>query len=269
MDEIFAMLEDYSKRNIIFTRKAIERILNILLQIDNLQRRVSYEISRDEIISLDNLQNKNILAEFDMDSVLYVYYREILKSIYKKKYLSKYDTNLSKIAIAFKKNIMIIETIFHEIEHANELVKIQNVYDGHIATQIYRYEYDYQFATDDIGMIEFIKRSIIFRRCYNISFMERMAEITALERTGTLLEPLDGELAILKENERKIKEDFILKEYQNGLSGPTTKFLSCIDCLKDFNDSGYMNVIRSMPFEERLRYGFGITESEYKKVKKI
>ena len=163
---------------------------------------------------------------------------------------------------------MIIETIFHEIEHVNELVKIGDPYDGSIETQLYRYEYDYQFATDDLNPIEFLKRSIIFRRCYKISFMERMAEIVAFERTGELLTPLDGELAILKENESKIKDDFILKEYENGLSGPTTKFLSCINCLKDFNDSGYTHIVNRMPFEERLRYGFGITEAEYKKVKK-
>ena len=86
MEEILKILYDYSINNKVLSKDAIGRILTIVLEINNLQNKISYEIINDEIISLQNIwDNNNILAEFDMDTTIYIYYLEIFKSIYKNK----------------------------------------------------------------------------------------------------------------------------------------------------------------------------------------
>lgn len=265
---MLSILYDYSTNNELFSKDAIIKILEMSLTENNLQNTISYEISNDDIFDISNLWNKNLLAMFDMDAIIYIYYHEILKSINKKKYLSKYDGNLTDIELTFKKNIMILETIIHEVEHANQLMHIRNIYDGSIETQLYRYEYDYMYPSEDINLFSYYMRSLTYQIYYHLSFMERMANIISYEKTAHILSELDNKYQRLYESETKILDDFIIKEYQQNPHGPTIRFMNNLGFSHEFRECGYDRMINNMSFDERLRYGFMITEEEYKKVKK-
>lgn len=270
MAEILKIFYDYSINNKVLSRDAIGKILEIVLNENNLQDKVFYEISKDEIISWQSIWNNNIIAEFDMDTTIYIYYLEIFKSIYKKKYLTKYDTNLNETEHTFKKNAMIIETIFHEVEHAKQLMYIKNIYDGSLETQIYRYEYDFLFSEDSYkNPFAYVKHNYIYQKNYDISFMERMANFNSYEKTSLLLKELGNIYHKLYESEVKMTDDFMLEGYKKSLLGPTLKFIRNIGYYDEFTNSGFIDEINNMPFINRFYYGLPITNEEYKqKVKK-
>ena len=170
----------------------------------------------------------------------------------------------------FKKNILILETIFHEIEHVKQLEYIKDIYDGHIETQIYRYEYDYlysPFELEEVGFFkynfELLKRNIAYNKNYALSFMERMANLNSNDIMLSMLKSISE---TLYNNQQKIGNDILTKGYNdNNLLGPTTKFIQNIGYRKEFMLMGYPELIANMSFEERLRYGFQITDEEYKK----
>lgn len=272
MDNILNIFYEYSINNKLLDKQAITKILDIILKELNFNNKIIYSISKDERFDLSNIWNSNILAEFDFDSIIYIYYLEILKSIHKKKYLTKFDINLNNTEISFKKNILIIETIFHEIEHVKQLEKIKDIYNGSIESELYRYEYDFLYpCLEDESFITYhkdsIKRDIIYLKNYKYSFMERMANLNSSLIIANLLHNLGKDLNNLYNIQNTIMNYYLIKDYDNNLSGPTIKFITNIGYINDFKEQ--IDTINNMSFEDRLKYGFMITKEEYlKKVKK-
>lgn len=274
MDNILDIFYEHSKNDKLLTREAIKKILDIILNELNLENKITYSLSTDEIFDISNIWNINVLAEFDMDSIIYIYYLELLKSINKKKYRTKFDKNynLTDNDMSFKKNILILETIFHEIEHVKQLEIVKDIYSDTIEAIIYRYEYDFfyseleeEYESNISYYLNVFKQNIIELTTYNISFMERMANINSFKEMYNLLYKLGNNYSNLYNIEKDILDDYIIKYYSTDLNGPTTKFINKIGYMEEFYECNYPNIIDKMSLEERLKYGFKITNEEYKK----
>lgn len=274
MDNVLDIVYEYSINHRLLDRKAISRILDIILKINEFDDRISYRITKDNKFDLTNIFDSNTLGEFDMNSMIYIYYQQMLKGIRKNKHLTKFDHyyELNNIDIMFKKNLFILETILHEIEHVKQLKTIKNLFEDSIEAKLYRYEYNYLspcydfFETGFVSFyIEIFKRELVYQRYYNISFLERMAKINSLEQIYKLLYQLGKDFSRLYGIQRYVINDFMMREYGDSLIGPTIRFMSNIGGMREFNLQGLPSVIDKMSTDERIRYGFNITDEEYKK----
>lgn len=274
MDNVLDILYEYSINHRLLDRKAISRIMDIILKTNNYDNKISYIISKDSKFDIANWNSDSVLGEFDMKSTIYIYYWEILKSIRKKKYLSSIDRKyeLSELEIAFKRNLLILETLFHELEHVKQLEIVRNIYNRSIEGKIYQYEINYMHPNIDIfdeGIFGYyalaVKHTLIYNRNYNLSFMERMANIKSLEEIYRLLLKLGNDYSKLYTIQGKIIDYYITREYENGLIGPTTKFITNLGYTSYFTKDDLLNIIKKLNLDDRIRYGFTITEEEYKK----
>ena len=97
--------------------------------------------------------------------------------------------------------------------------------------------------------------------------MERMANLNSSLIIANLLHNLGNDLNNLYNIQNTIMNYYLIKDYNNNLSGPTIKFITNIGYINDFKEQ--IDTINNMSFEDRLKYGFMITKDEYlKKVKK-
>lgn len=274
MDNVLDMLYEYSINHRLLDRNAVGKIIEIILRDINLSDKINYQISKDNKFDLTNMFNSNILGEFNMNSTIYIYYWQMLKCIRNNKHLTKFDHyyELSNKDMMFKKNMLILEAILHEIEHVKQLQSIRDVYDHSFITNLYRYEYNYlspNYDSLEIGFIgycvDIFKRELTYHRYYNLSFLERMAKINSLEQIYRLLFQLGKDYSSLYNIQRYLINDYMIKEYSDSLDGPTTRLISNIGIIREFSKQDYPSIISNMSLEERIRYGFKITEEEYKK----
>ncbi len=278
MDNVLDIFYEYSINNKLLDRKAISKILDIILKNNKFDDKILYIITKDSKFDITSMGNCNILGEFDMDSIIYIYYWEMLKSIRKKKYLTNIDRKyeLNNIEIMFKKNMLILQTLFHEVEHVKQLESVKNIYNNSIEGKLYQYEINYIYPHYDIfdkGIISYysslIKHEIIYNNNYNISFMERMANIKSLEEIYKLLLRLGNDYSKLYDIQREIIDDYMIKDYSNGLIGPTTRFISNLGYNRYFTKDDLLSITEKLDFDDRIIYGFQISEEEYKKRIKI
>lgn len=278
MDDILDILYDYSINNRIFDKEAISKILDVLLTINSFDDKISYLICKDDKTNLSNTSNGGVLGEFDMNSKIYIYYWEMLNAIRKNKYRTaideKYDLNSKETA--FKKNMFILQTLFHELEHAKQAQIVDDMQDNSLEKKLYQFEINYVCVQDDVlskGMLRYFitlfKHEFIYNMNYNISFMERMANIKSYEEICNLLLKLGNDFNKLYDIQKEVKDRFIVKDYKDGLIGPTTRFISNLGYTKYFTKNDLLEALSELSLDDRIRYGFRITEDEYtKKIKK-
>ena len=267
MDEILDILYDYTIKNKLFDITAIDKILKLLLINNGFRDIISYEIVEKDSFN-------RILGEFNLHSVIYIYYGKLLKRIRQKAYLTKFDKkyNLSDIEITGQKNVFMINTLFHEVEHVKQLEMVKGIHNTTVERKLYQYEINFMRPHDDIfdtGIIKYciklIKCELIYNMNYCLSFMERMANIGALEQIKGLLIKLGSEFNDLYSVQGDVLDQYIIANYKYDLFGPTTKFISNLGFTKDFTKKDLVKIEETMNFDNRLRYGFMITEEEYKK----
>ena len=272
MDNILDILYTYSTNNKTLDEWAVKTMLIELLKDNRLDTFINYIIVNKKRLDT-SFGTKHILGEYDFRDNIFIYLNEINKYIncnkWKTKYHKLYEYNDFYEYLA--KNMVIIETIIHEVHHAKQAAMTQDIYDYSIEKQIVRYEIDYinpYFDIFDLNFIEFyfdyFKRKINYYHCYNISFMERMANNISLNKIKDIIIKLNLDNNFLYIVYDNILTTYLLKEYKNDLIGPTIKFMKRIGCTDEFNNSDVFDMIDSMEYNERIKYGLPITEDEYK-----
>lgn len=270
MDDILDIFIDYTYKNKVFDISAINKIFNILLVNHNFDGKITYVITKKKNID-------NTLGEFDFNSTIYICYYEMLKRLRQKAYLSKFEKNdsLSNIEITGRKNAFILHTILHEIEHIKQIESVKDIRNKSLETKLYQYEINHMRPHDDIldiGIIKFylkiLRCNIVYKRDYHLSFMERMANINALEEIKNLLAKLGSELNNIYDAQSDMLNEYIVAEYKKNLIGPTTRFIYNLGYSRDFTQEDLLNINENFNFDNRLRYGFKITEEEYNKMLK-
>ena len=265
----------YASRLKLLDIEAINKICDIILKENKLNNIINFKIINNRDSKFINTNGVK-LGEYDMDHTIYIFYNDILNCIKNDTltngYYDRYDLNDFEDTMV--NNINILETIFHEIEHAKQVLKVKDISDSSIERVIYQYEYDFMYPDDSFNdsslvrhYINSFKKYIIYNLNYNISFMERMANINSKEVLINILRELGSDFKNIYDIQKKLLDIFMFKEFKYNISGPTNTFLYKINCMEDFVKSGYSLIVNEMNFEERYRYGFGISNTEYKKIR--
>ena len=270
--ELLDLLYNYTSNYQLFDFETVKTICNIIKEKNKLD--INYEINNDNKSSV--LYEHNNLGEYDLEKTIYIFYQEIIncinKGTFKKMYYDNY--RLSPIETIMVNNINILETIIHETEHAKQIALIKNSNIDTVERTLYQYEYDFMAPDYDYSETSFIKyhynifkKYIIYSLNYNISFMERMANINSKEEIISLLKEFGNEFKSVLNIEKNILDYFMYEGYKYNINGPTNTFIYKIGASKDFREHGYYKIVQDMNFDTRYRYGFQLTDNEYKKIR--
>ena len=265
--DILNIIYNYSTNNKILDIDAIKEICTLIINNKHLNNNLSFitDINKSRL-------DKYVLGEYDMENTVYIYYNQIYSflnsKIFKKKYLDK--DNLTNTEITMLKNLHIIETILHELEHFYQTNKVKDNLDNSFEKILYQYEYNFMFPNINFNNIfkfyfDIIKNFYLTHATYDISFMERMANINSKEQIIIILKKYNNEFNNVCHLKKKHLEQYKLNNYLKNIDGPTNIFLYKIGALPDFIKNNYDELVNSMSLKERYRYGFDLTDREFKK----
>ena len=260
MENILDIIYLYSMKEKLLDRIAISRILNLLFSEYNLS----------EVKELHFLNGKNDRLAYYSDDKLFIYTDAIHNAVNQGYYKSEFkiEDNLSFYEDILRKNLFILQVVFHEFEHVlqDKLVKTKSIED-----QLINVEKSYISDTESIlqnhsiGMIKrrpmFKHAKELYHRNYDISLLERLADINAFQR---IIEVTD----IFKEDHKNIYElqnllllDTKMKNYKNPNDKPTIRFFKNINKFDEVSDIDYC--MEDISKEERLKLGLKIDADDY------
>ena len=257
MDNILDIIYEYSMRKKLLDRKAIEIIITIMIKENNIEI-----INNINIIThlFDNLSEKTLAYYFNGDINIY------LSKIYK--YLKKYsdnnlidNKNLSEFEEYLINNLFILRTVFHELEHSNHerLIHYNNV---SIEKELIKIELDFINRINNLyyGDEEKYNRlKKLYDNLYDISFIERLADIWSHEQIIKVLETDKNELKRIYEYEKLLLLNTELSTYKNFNDMPTIRFFIAIGKAKEISKYD----LYDLDFKTRLRLGLNLSFDEY------
>ena len=272
MNDISNIVYDYSKSNKLFDEKIIKLLIDIILKENGLYDDINYAIINEQ---KSNHQSRgHVLGEYDFNKTIYIYLNEINRFINAKN--DDYDfhniIDPNSLDEYIYNNLLFLKTILHEVYHAKQISMIKNDDDNSIEKQILSYEFDYIRISPEDLKLNFIKRYLnhskrrrIYISCYDISFMERLANYYSFSKIKDFALELDNQ--IIYNIYHHILRNYLLKKYYNNLQGPTILLMKRLGYINRFNNSDFYGDIANMDLYERTEYGFPITEIEYVKKK--
>ena len=266
MEEIFNILDYYSKNKMILDKQAINAIIKLLFlenDVDNYYEAKIYNFYAP-------LKDKKILACFDYEK-LYIYISRLKKFVINDKDKNKtrflIEDEFNEYESYLFKNIYIFRIIVHEIEH---ILHYEGKIDNYSDIELSLMRAEKNFLIDIGRFIEEYKGDKLYKTLrgyelkklysdnYDLSFIERITEINAIEKTIDMLEKYSNNDKLIK-----ITDLFLLnakmKTYINSRDIPTERFFSNIGRLDEYFKIDQDN----LGYEERLRYGFKLEPKEF------
>lgn len=267
MEEILKIICDYSLNRQFADEKFILYVFNFLVKKYNL-------FSYAKNIKIENLSYDNSLGEyFFNEKMVYIYINSLISNISK----SHLKCNLDRYEYYFNVNLNVVRVIFHELNHALQFKRMNSNINNEerILCEICLRNTDDMVNNSslDIKDKNIEKRLMaIHESLYMFNSFERMAEFDTIDTIYKMIEP---EKLIPKKNKLIFylyRLQFILKGHNNNYYSPTIKYLNEMGYNKDlenlgFNSESIDNVFLKYNFNERIYYGFPITEKEYMRVK--
>lgn len=249
MKNILDIVYDYSLNNKLLDQEAIKKIINICIDIDNIDSLREIRFKESSLI--------NMIANYHIKGYIVVYTKEIDKEIKSGYHKTNFqiENELNEQEKFLRKNLHILYVILHEVEHSKQIDKIK-YYDTSLERKLLKAEYDFIYPNIknvagkiNLYNVETIKKKAIANKHYDISIMERLANVHALENIKEISKSLSNNLYALQD---LILLNTELRDYRNEFDSPTKRFLEVIgreDVLEETND--------------RLIYGLELLPNEY------
>lgn len=249
MKNIFDIINYYSKNNMLLDNSAVKKIIETLLYINN----VNFNYDINIFNHFHSLDNKNALAYFDYKSIK-VYLNRLKKFLNDKESRIIHfliEDELNKYESFLFKNIYIFRIIMHEIEH---LLQYENKLEGYSNIEKRLIDIERSFVDDKAS-----STSKIYDLNDKISFIERISEIYALEKTNDFL----FDYVELTEKIIDINSLYLLNAqmapYISYKDSPTERFFRNIGKYNEFSKIDFSDI----SYGERLRYGLELDEKEF------
>lgn len=237
MENIFKIIYDKTKNKSVLSQKDLEKILNLTI----VDKRLNEFVNSVDFQSL----RSNGLASYSIDTrriTIYLDTIEKLKSNIEHKLLINDDFERF-----FYINLLILQIILHEVEHANQQKKLKSIKD--LETLIIKLSYTVKYNN--------------IKALYEYSPEERFAEINSVNETALLLNYLSNKSLNLMElfELEKLKRYLRGYHYRNSIiKSPTIEYFSkgqMQNALKFIDVDNYNDL------NERLFFGFPIEINEY------
>lgn len=259
MDNILDILYEYSTKCKILDNSAIENIINTgknelsLSNVNHVEKRIS--------IKRTPLAVYNVFSE-----TIAIYPIAISRFFRNSKYKSKLilESELNAVETCFRKNLIIIHMILHELEHANQFSNYDTPsLEMRLVDLELKYLFDMEDKDDDFysnpnKAKEAVIRNKNYDKLYDISFLERMANINAFTKVVELTKKIGNDR--LEELHSDLFLSLCMREYSCETDSPTLRFFKGIkrnsranSLIKEYN----------LTYEDRIKYGLSLTSEEY------
>ncbi len=283
IEKIMKIVYDYTKNVKLLDEKAIEKIVDIVVQERELGPYISdlefpYDIKK-EGRSLTVADYNPITKQMNIYIEAFDMYSESQK---------KYDILFEGFELVLFQNVMMLRFILHELEHAFEYKQVDTLEDGGIelellkaSSHITRRLFDLRNAErDDLDLTALLNLAFVqidqYNKFYRFQPMERIAETRAYEAIIEMLKRMKVDLFNLDEFMKASLLEFQLKAYtykKGFVQNPTELYLygtGQSDIWRNFNfyDPNIARLVDKVREEyclkDRLTYGLPITGDEYK-----
>lgn len=261
MNSILDIIYEYSSNFRLLDDSAIEKIISIAkdeLSLSNVKK-VEKRIS----ILKTPLATYNVFTE-SVNLYPIAIGRSFVNDGYKSRL--RLENELDKLEKCFRKNLAILHMIFHELEHANQYLKCGSPsLEMELMDLEVKYLMDMGDKDDGFCVIpnpnkakESVNRTKVYKRLYDISFMERMANVNAMIRTSEIVKELSNDKL------EELYDDLLLCLYMHSYvdesDSPTKRFFREIK-----RNHRFANVVGKyeLSYEDRLKYGLNLTSDEY------
>ena len=282
-EKLLKLLYDYSSRGKLADRYFVCEIINIFANEFQLQNYLVSERFQD-----CDLPNRSIAGYCYGEKKIYIYTDVIREE--SQRYNKKYGPYMSKINLVYLKNLAVMQTVLHELEHALQAKKVKE--EDSEEARILRItgigaSKDY-IAENllNLGMsmntinIFLNQKTDKYRMLHDYTPNERLAELNSyarlLEMTSSIRECMKPAYARM---ERKLTETQLYGYKQDGLYiSPTIFYLEQqgehLELQKfawyDPNPVVALNKAQStFNLEKRIKLGLPISKSEYKAREKL
>lgn len=241
MENILKIIYDKTVNNKILNLKDIEKILEVLVVEKKLNDYIS-DISIQQIRS-------NSLASYSTYTKKITIYTEMINKMTKD--IEKNILNISEFEAILYKNLLILQILLHEVEHANQQKIAYN--DNTLEALIIRLSYLINNGYDE--------------SLYEYCPEERLAEIKTFEEILTLINHIDKKLITLPEiiETEKLKRQLRGYHYKNKfITIPIVDYFT-IGNRKELLDTFDLSnsCFKDYELNDRCKYGFPISINEY------
>ncbi len=285
MKNILDIVYEYSRKRYYLDTDAIKKIIDILIKENDLDfiKKINVE-NKTRIINLSRIN----LGVFNCDN-LTIYYSTIMKYIdldfHKTDFI--YEDKLTIYDTILRNNLYILYIIFHEIEHAidyknnidstfssirkdilsQEFKYLENIgYNNNLGV-LHEYYFGQQanILSDIIYYTHRRKEKKLYKSNYDISVVERVADITAIKKIINMMEEIKNQNKLVYDLQKAILLDYQITNYIDYDSSPT------IELFNNLGISGALNSIDidNLPFEERILLGLNLNKEEIDKTFKL
>ena len=280
MKNILDLVYDYSKKRKYLDFDAIKEIIKLYKKVYDVDVKNLIYDSRFRIL-FNNWSNATY-----KDKEINVFYGNILFDIEKEGYKSIFEEEdkLNYFEKFFRINIFILKIIFHELEHAThdmittrepknleeKLIKIECNFLDHLGERVfdisnYNEEENAYYGTimDKIRYI--IAEHFDFKLYdsnYDISLIERLADIDSMTKIYNMTDEIKGEIPVLYNLMAKILLSRKFRNYDESFISPTVEFFKNITGERQFYFPNYID----MSLDERLRLGLPISTKENEEI---
>lgn len=267
MKNILDIIYDYSKKYKILDETAINKIMDELFRINDFQD-ISFNVITNKVPfnrDLGTLDYKDI----------YIYLYNLNKKIKKNDY--RIESHLEEELPLFEKfirmNCVILLTCLHECEHVLQDKMLEDKNDDTLEKKLIRIESDYLDSIEQRlihydpidkalcfipDYIFLAKSKRIYDFNYDISLLERLANLNAYEKIKLMLKEIENELTKLMALMDQIILTTQMETYVDKW-GPTLLFFDKIG----YYSRAYQYESLSIPYEDRIRFGLNLTDEEY------
>lgn len=279
MEDILDIVYEYSKKRKIIDEKGLEDILRKYIDVENI-----YVINEINIIRRKEILFNNVLLGNYFDDFIEIYYSRLKAFIKYGDHASEsiLENNLCIFEKYLRANLFIVFICFHEFEHAkqkqitlennftsfeNKLVFLEDYYLDNLGYNIIA-NCKYDSVTDQYEMstLRYLLYSLTceiqnrrYKKNYDISFLERQADINANKKIITMIDSIKKEIPKIYALEEDILQIRKLKNYDTCKISPTIDFFSNILGKKYSN----MDDMPNYDLNKRLELGLPISMEEY------
>ena len=268
MENILDIIYDYSKKYKLLDEDAFNKIMDELFKINNLEE-YSFEIGSTKnpfFRDLGDLIGKDI----------FIFPKNIKNRINSNRY--RIDSPLEETLPTFEKflrmNTEMLLTCTHEVEHAIQDKAMRENNDDTLEKKLIRIEDSYLRNTEGKlvfmnpiekilllipSYFEFKKLELAYERNYDISLMERLANLNSYEKIRDMLKQIKSELTTLPTLMDQVILTTQMETYIDKW-GPTLLFF---DKLFLYNDKTAQYESLDFPYEDRIKYGLNLTDEEF------
>ena len=264
MDEILDVVYSCSINYHLLNKLELHKIFNILSKEYNLEKlnlnvkdKIDYLLTY--ILGIEINNTLGTYYNYNIDYYLKRLYLFIRNCNYQTDLLLEYKLDNKELYL--RKNLFILKVLFHEIEHYYQDIIYRTKDNSSITNKLILLEEntlkEYEHSEENRP-----KK----KEYYNISFIERIADINAYKKLIDLIDPIKNEIL----NLYNLQEQIILYISFDGYidnDSPTNRYFKFMD-----KETEYKNIIdnynlNDLDFNTRFKLGLPLDDYEYQTIK--